>query len=1128
MDGSSRDGVGLTTHSAGTLSLSATAALAGDGKSPERHKGSIDDRKPLSLQDRLVSFSTARENFELQAQQQKEQAQQQNQHYARSPSIGTGQRPSTGLHKAYSMRERKSAPVVSRMVAKPFASPAVPSLSRSSTFTETPGSSPRAIVRRASDDGLTRQSTEEAHAFEFKTAIPPLSTEANPLSADGTSHVRAAITIDSSGKDVTEAVPSAGDTNASGSNNEIERLRRELAEARHEIASKDAAIASLTEKVSSAGADGETIRSLKEEIASLSARVEAEKADKNRLAGELSVVRVELEAGAKTIVSMETELIEVGEACSRGYAEVDVLRRDMLQKEAELENVLEEVKILRLEAAIIRRSNFDEVSAIRAAHAQEVNDLCSQIDFLRDHLEETEAELNEQMRANDELRALFEQENVDGDDGGDGEGDADGASEVGGGDASGNGEGSLEDVEERSVDTAGDEAEHLEARGDGRALDGDAVATAEIPDPSPLPSVSCPSDDSAGALAVEGEADAVSSSLAAAPAQPQETALDLSDIREEAEVEEEEDDAIAAAVAKSLAYDSDGAEESQLAVAAVSRVADARDLHTADASISAGVGESVPSENVDGVVVGAAKSTVADTAVHAPAARRTSVDAVVRSRAERSGSLAGSSASADSTEVRRGSVTSRHNHSLSDASRASGGSLKKPPLTTRVSSSNMRVIPFEIAIKDDVLASLSNVDMHPDRKRAVILAPWKRGVKASDIIGTRADADNTRAPAIMRGSAITVGGGGSAGNAGDSTTPSVAGAAQPSRAMSVPPPVVVTASAPDGETVVVTAPGDDAISPGEELLVRPVRSLSLHSLHLTSGGSDSGDESDGNRSQKPSRRPSASASAAVPPPMSPNHGQLLSARLIPDGVRIEVHKEGFLTKLGGKNKNWKRRWFVLDNEKLAYYKKQRHSEQNVDPAGVLDFTFGLCTVHSALATKKSNAFEVVTPLRTYTIFADTSEAASEWITAIQKAIEESRLIMGRKGRAIKGYLTKQGANYKTWRKRWFVLDEENGEVVYYRSNKEKERLGAISLRSSATSVPITPGHISFVPYFKYSRHNVLEVVTEARVFLLQAETPSDGRRWVHALKRCARRLDGSARAAESGRTSDSSDNDSEN
>lgn len=39
-------------------------------------------------------------------------------------------------------------------------------------------------------------------------------------------------------------------------------------------------------------------------------------------------------------------------------------------------------------------------------------------------------------------------------------------------------------------------------------------------------------------------------------------------------------------------------------------------------------------------------------------------------------------------------------------------------------------------------------------------------------------------------------------------------------------------------------------------------------------------------------------------------------------VQEDQRKEGYLTKLGGRVKNWKKRWFVLSDGKLYYYKTE--------------------------------------------------------------------------------------------------------------------------------------------------------------------------------------------------------------
>jgi hypothetical protein len=40
------------------------------------------------------------------------------------------------------------------------------------------------------------------------------------------------------------------------------------------------------------------------------------------------------------------------------------------------------------------------------------------------------------------------------------------------------------------------------------------------------------------------------------------------------------------------------------------------------------------------------------------------------------------------------------------------------------------------------------------------------------------------------------------------------------------------------------------------------------------------------------------------------------------GIKRQLHA-GWLTKEAGSGRNWKKRWFVLDSENLAYYKDKK-------------------------------------------------------------------------------------------------------------------------------------------------------------------------------------------------------------
>ena len=82
------------------------------------------------------------------------------------------------------------------------------------------------------------------------------------------------------------------------------------------------------------------------------------------------------------------------------------------------------------------------------------------------------------------------------------------------------------------------------------------------------------------------------------------------------------------------------------------------------------------------------------------------------------------------------------------------------------------------------------------------------------------------------------------------------------------------------------------------------------------------------------------------------------------------HYAGFLVKEGAVVKSWKKRYFVLKNEELAYSKKD-----NTDNLGSIDMA-DVKSVTAVEYKKKKSCFAVETPKRTYYLVADTDKCAS--------------------------------------------------------------------------------------------------------------------------------------------------------
>jgi len=98
----------------------------------------------------------------------------------------------------------------------------------------------------------------------------------------------------------------------------------------------------------------------------------------------------------------------------------------------------------------------------------------------------------------------------------------------------------------------------------------------------------------------------------------------------------------------------------------------------------------------------------------------------------------------------------------------------------------------------------------------------------------------------------------------------------------------------------------------------------------------------------------------------------------------KVDKDGFLTKQGGAIKTWHRRWFVLKDNNLYYYKSPKDTEQK---GQIQLVSTSACNPEPAMKKKGKFYFSVGTPNRKYFIFADDEESMSSWVDIISKTID---------------------------------------------------------------------------------------------------------------------------------------------
>ncbi|ELR14314.1 PH domain containing protein [Acanthamoeba castellanii str. Neff] len=120
----------------------------------------------------------------------------------------------------------------------------------------------------------------------------------------------------------------------------------------------------------------------------------------------------------------------------------------------------------------------------------------------------------------------------------------------------------------------------------------------------------------------------------------------------------------------------------------------------------------------------------------------------------------------------------------------------------------------------------------------------------------------------------------------------------------------------------------------------------------------------------------------------PDHAAAAASSVLPDDTPSPAAsprqgKEGWLTKQGS-NRSWKKRWFVLREDGLHYYK----SQSDETAAGVLSLSSA--AVRPTVAARQPDyAFEILTKNRAYLLHADSEEDVEEWVALLARAANRS-------------------------------------------------------------------------------------------------------------------------------------------
>ncbi|XP_064600082.1 pleckstrin homology domain-containing family H member 1-like isoform X2 [Liolophura sinensis] len=158
--------------------------------------------------------------------------------------------------------------------------------------------------------------------------------------------------------------------------------------------------------------------------------------------------------------------------------------------------------------------------------------------------------------------------------------------------------------------------------------------------------------------------------------------------------------------------------------------------------------------------------------------------------------------------------------------------------------------------------------------------------------------------------------------------------------------------------------------------------------------------------------------------------------------RDTLERCGYLSKLGGKVKTWKRRWFVLRDQEILYYKSQHDALRK--PQGIiqLDSSSRIARSHGEVT------FEITNNKRTYYLTADSPSEMEKWIRSVQKALKRqaASFLLDNVGTktVLKGWLTK--AKNGSTRKCFCVLLGRH--ILYYKTSSDKIPIGQLHLQDA--------------------------------------------------------------------------------
>ncbi|XP_037073458.1 pleckstrin homology domain-containing family H member 1-like [Pollicipes pollicipes] len=154
-----------------------------------------------------------------------------------------------------------------------------------------------------------------------------------------------------------------------------------------------------------------------------------------------------------------------------------------------------------------------------------------------------------------------------------------------------------------------------------------------------------------------------------------------------------------------------------------------------------------------------------------------------------------------------------------------------------------------------------------------------------------------------------------------------------------------------------------------------------------------------------------------------------------------LERSGYLTKLSGKLKTWRKRWFALKDGQLMYW-KSKHDVARKPPQGEIALD-DRCRVGRQ---EGAHTFEVSTAKKTIYLTADNQSTVDEWVRVLQNVLRRNaaHLLLSREdcNSTIQGWLTKVKNGHS--KRCWCVLVGKM--LLYFKTPNETVASGQINMR----------------------------------------------------------------------------------